>query len=111
MNTVSHLSYSKRLSSSYAGGREGVAFVVCLLLCFYLCFHLFAGERSYLRFLSLNATIQSQEVVLKNEVNERYTLENKIKMMRPDSIDRDFVEERVRSVLGYAYPSEAVILK
>jgi cell division protein FtsB len=86
-------------------------FIVCLFLCFYLGFHLLAGERGYLRLLSLNATIQTQGDVLGMRQSERYALENKVKMMRPDTLDRDFVEERVRAVLGYTFPSESVILK
>lgn len=64
-----------------------------------------------MRLMSLNATIESQEVKLSRSVHEKEALETKVKMMRPDSLDRDFVEERVRHVLGYTYPSEAVVLE
>ena len=103
--------HSKSFSSSYTDKRESVAFIVGILLCLYLGFHLLAGDRSYLRLLSLNATIDQKESVLSEKRSQFQDIELKVKMMRPDSLNRDFVEERVRAVLGYTYPSEAVVLE
>ena len=42
---------------------------------------------------------------------ERQKLETKVVMMRPGSINKDLLEERIRSVLGYRYEDEIILLQ
>jgi cell division protein FtsB len=42
---------------------------------------------------------------------ERLLLENNVKMLRPGTINADFLEERARMVLGYKSPNELIILE
>ena len=44
-------------------------------------------------------------------LGEREKLENKVVMMRPGSINKDLLEERIRSVLGYSYENEIILLQ
>jgi len=67
------------------------------------------GERSYMRHLSLKSTIEKEELVLSKVQSNRYLVEKKVKMMRPGSVNMDFLTERVRSVLGYKFVDEIVI--
>lgn len=82
---------------------------VCLSL--YFCYHLIAGERSYLRLISLNHQISTTEKLEKEEAAKRAALEQKVVMMRPGSVNRDLLEEQARSTLGFHYPDEKVIIK
>ena len=40
---------------------------------------------------------------------ERATLERRVALLRPESLDRDMLEERARAVLNLAHPDERVI--
>lgn len=42
---------------------------------------------------------------------QRQTLENKVAMLRPGSIDPDLLEERARIMLGYQHPDELVVMR
>jgi len=81
---------------------------VCL--CLYFSFHAFQGDRGALALVSTNSqieTLSSQSDKLKAE---RQALEQKVSMMRPGSVDRDLLEERVRATLGYKYDDEYAVL-
>lgn len=91
--------------------RKNMMAVIGLCLSFYFCYHLVAGQRGYLRLMSLErsvAEITAEYDVLKSQ---RGMVEKKVVMMRPGSIDRDLLEERVRYVLGYRYADELVLLQ
>jgi len=64
-----------------------------------------------MRQMSLKETIGQQEQVLAGLQNSRQSIETKVKMMRPGSIDPDLLVERVRHVLGYKFDDEAVIVR
>ncbi len=90
--------------------RENFAVLIGLCLCFYFSYHAFQGNRSFVRLMSLEramtiATIEHDEVTA-----ERAALEKKVQAMRPGSISRDLLEERVRDVLGYRHPDELEII-
>lgn len=91
--------------------RQNLIAVIGGCLSVYFCYHLLAGERSYLRLLSQERQIE--QAMEKNSalLAEREQLEHKVVMMRPGSIDRDLLEERVGAVLGYRGRGDAVILE
>ena len=85
--------------------------VLGISLSFYFCFHLLAGQRGYFRLMSLES--QMTQVSAEYDVvnTEKDALERKVVMMRPGSINKDLLEERIRSVLGYRYENEIVLLQ
>lgn len=99
----------KRLiEQRYIVRRNFIAIIgVCLSV--YFCYHLIAGERGYLRYLSLENRIVEAEMSLDNLSAQRADKEEKVVMMRPGSINRDLLEERARIVLGYRYADEKII--
>lgn len=50
----------------------------------------------------------SQE--MDREVIAYKALERKVLKLRPESLDPDLLEERVRLVLGYTYPDEITVV-
>lgn len=91
--------------------RQNLIAVIGICLSFYFCYHLVAGERSYLRLLSLNHQISATESDYEEKRVEREALEHKVVMMRPGSVNRDLLEEQARSVLGFRYDGEKVLIK
>ncbi len=90
--------------------RRNLIAVVGLFLCVYFAYHVLAGERSYLRLSSLEQQISSVEQEYNTFSSDRVNLERKVVMMRPGSVDRDLLEERVRAVLGYRSHDERVLV-
>ncbi|MFP4313497.1 MAG: FtsB family cell division protein [Alphaproteobacteria bacterium] len=77
----------------------------------YFLYHAFQGHRSYPKLMSLQASIEQKSDEYASLKIERDMLERRVKMLRPGSIQPDFLEERVRLVLGYKAPEEIVILE
>ena len=101
----------KRLIEQKYLFRQNLIVFIGVCLSLYFCYHLIAGERSYLRLISLNHQISTTEKKHKEEFAQREALEQKVVMMRPGTVNRDLLEEQARSVLGFHYKDEKVIIK
>lgn len=101
----------KRLIEQKYLFRQNLIVFIGVCLSLYFCYHLIAGERSYLRLISLNHQISVTEKQEKEEATRRAALEQKVVMMRPGSVNRDLLEEQARSTLGFHYKDEKVIIK
>jgi len=91
--------------------RRNILTVLGLCLTFYFCFHLLAGHRGYFKLMSLENEMTSLSQEYESVKTEREALENRVIMMRPGTIDKDLLEERIRSVLGYRYENEITLLQ
>ena len=91
--------------------RQNIVAVIGVCLSVYFGYHLIAGERSYLRLLSLNSQQSQTEIQLAQATTERAALEQKVVMMRPGHVDADLLEEQARKVLGFSYEDEKVVIK
>jgi cell division protein FtsB len=100
-----------RFFQNYNIFRRNILAVIGLCLSFYFCYHLIAGQRGYIRMLSLNNQIERAEDSYAKLIDEREAIEKHVVMMRPGSIDRDLLEERARHVLGFRHKDELVILQ
>ena len=89
--------------------RRNLLAVIGVCLSFYFCYHLVAGQRGYLSLISLENRIASVSSEYTSHKAERSTLERRVVMMRPGSVDRDLLEERARHVLGYRYADELIL--
>ncbi len=101
----------KRLIEQRYVFRQNLIAVIGVCLSFYFCYHLIAGERSYLRLVSLDRQIVTTEQQHDQTKAEREALEQKVVMMRPGSVNRDLLEEQSRKVLGFHYKDEKVLIK
>lgn len=93
----------------YLLGRN-LIMMVGVFLCIYFSYHAVQGQRSFSRLMSVETTtwhLQNEHALL---VKEREALEQKVVMLRPGSINRDLLEERVRYVLGYRHPDEVAVV-
>lgn len=101
----------KRLIDRKYVVRQNLIAVIGVCLSFYFCYHLVAGERSYLRLVSLDRQIEATQEEYHVASAERETLEQKVVMMRPGNVNRDLLEEQARKVLGFHYKDEKVLIK
>jgi cell division protein FtsB len=75
----------------------------------YFAYHAVEGDRGLRSWMKLRqeiATARESEAAL---AAERATLEHRVALLRPESLDRDMLEERARAVLNLAHPDERVI--
>ena len=92
--------------------RQNWVFILGLSLCLYFSYHLIQGERSYIRLIGLRQAIAREEANYQKLTADEAKLTQKVEMLRPGSINRDYLEERVRTMLGYRSDAEMdVILK
>ena len=69
------------------------------------------GSRSFMSLMNLNGAIAVKSQQYSEIKSKREALEAKVIAMRPGSISRDLLEERVRAVLGYRSPEEIILFK
>ena len=80
--------------------------IFCMLA--YFIFHSIYGSRGILAYFKLQSELDRSRNNLAVLRQERLEVENRTKLLRPGSLDRDMLDEKVRSVLGVAKPSENV---
>ena len=80
-----------------------------LFLIFYFVFHALTGERGLLSTSQRTADLTAKTKELKKIRAERMDLEARARLLRNGSLSADLLEERARSLLGYADPEDYVI--
>jgi cell division protein FtsB len=76
----------------------------------YLGYHLFAGERGLNAFWSVEERLVTAEAERRTLATRRQNLEDRVRMLREDSLDRDLLEERLRQMLNLGDPHDIIIL-
>ena len=82
---------------------------VFLCLIAYFGYHAVQGDLGLLSYLKLNRQIETLEVEAASVAQERATLEHRVRLMSPEGIDPDLLDERARNDLGFAHPEDVVI--
>ncbi len=88
-------------------------FVVLVLVlgCIYFAYHLIQGNRGLLSWMNLSDEITRTQKLLDEAEQEKSTLEKNVKLLSPNTLDLDLLEEQNRKVLGLTYPGEMIFLK
>jgi cell division protein FtsB len=76
----------------------------------YFAYHLVHGDRGYFAWKGLQEKLAFNETKYDHKLEERMGLENRVKRLRPDSLDLDVLDERARIVLGFVRPDERVVI-
>ncbi|MFT6559628.1 MULTISPECIES: FtsB family cell division protein [Sneathiella] len=100
------------MSISYEIGKRlkaGAGPILGLLTICYFSYHLIEGDRGLFSYLKLQMEIQKAEAEFQITELEKEKLENRVKLLDPENLDLDMLEERAREVLGLAHPDELVI--
>jgi cell division protein FtsB len=88
-----------------------VAPILGMALTGYFAYHLVEGDRGLVAWLRLTEEIHAERVNLAKVQAERDALDLKVSNLRPDHLDPDLLDERVRTVLNLASPDEIVIMR
>jgi cell division protein FtsB len=78
-------------------------------LIFYFGFHAFTGDRGILTSNQRDETLTAKTRELAQVRAERQDLETRARLLRDTSLSADLLEERARSLLGFADPRDYVI--
>jgi cell division protein FtsB len=77
----------------------------------YFAFHLVEGDRGLNAWLRLNREIRAANADLDAVRAQRAALDLKVSELRPDHVDPDLLDERVRATLNLVSPDDIVIMR
>jgi cell division protein FtsB len=76
----------------------------------YFAYHSVQGDRGIIAWLQLEQQVEIAQATLEKVSRDRSALEHRARLLRPDNLDPDMLDERTRQVLSVARPDEIVIL-
>ena len=91
--------------------QKAIAPFLALSIIGYFIYHSIQGDRGILAWVQLQERLTQALYQLNNTAQERKALEEFVQDLRPESINRDLLDQQVRLQLGYAHPHEIVILQ
>lgn len=81
-------------------------FIMIMLI--YFIFHSIYGNRGIIAYFKLQSELKNSHIKLESLRSERLEIENRVKLLRPESLDRDMLDEKARNILGLSAPGEQV---
>lgn len=91
--------------------QKAIAPFLALSIIGYFIYHSIQGDRGILAWVQLQERLGQAIYQLNKTVKERRALEEIVQDLRPESINRDLLDQQVRLQLGYTHPDEVVILR
>ena len=85
--------------------------VLGIALTAYFAYHLVEGDRGLIAWLQLTREIRAENAKLEAVRAQRQALDLKISNLKPDHLDPDLLDERVRATLNFVAPGETVIMQ
>ena len=76
----------------------------------YFAFHIFQGERGLLAWWKLQKQVSKARTTAEVTSFQKTYLEKRVRLLAPDNLDPDMLEERARLMLNYGHADEIVIL-
>ena len=81
----------------------------CLLILGYFAYHAVEGDYGLFALGKLQDRVKALEAELDAVRAERTHMEKRVALMRPESLDKDMIDERAREALNMADPKDIVI--
>jgi len=85
--------------------------VLGITLTGYFAYHLVEGDRGLKAWLRLNRDIGTATANLDAVRAQRAALDLKVSELRPDHVDPDLLDERIRATLNLVLPDDIVIMR
>jgi cell division protein FtsB len=85
--------------------------VIGIVLTAYFAYHLIEGDHGLIRWLSLTREIRAEKANLEMVRAQRKALDLRVSDLKPDHLDPDLLDERVRATLNLVGPDEIVIMR
>ena len=76
----------------------------------YFAYHAVNGDRGLMAWLELQDRVTAAEAAAETIGLQRQKIEGGVRLLHPESLDPDLLEERARIMLNYAYEGDIVIL-
>jgi cell division protein FtsB len=87
-----------------------VAPVIGFCVVGYFAYHSIHGDRGLVAWMRLKEQTETARSELSGLQAERKALERRVSLLRPESLDRDLLDEQARVVLNFARAGEIVIV-
>ncbi|NRB10764.1 MAG: septum formation initiator family protein [Rickettsiaceae bacterium] len=84
--------------------------ILLFVILLYFLFHSIYGSRGIISYFKLQAELERSHKTLEMLRAERLEIENRTRLLRPNSLDKDLLDEKARNVLGLAKPNEQVFM-
>ena len=75
----------------------------------YFAYHAVNGDRGLMAWLELKDRVAAAEAAAETIGLQRQRIETWVRLLHPESLDPDLLEERARIMLNYAYVGDIVI--
>jgi cell division protein FtsB len=85
--------------------------IVGIALTGYFAHHLVEGDRGFKAWLRLNHEIRTATANLEAVRAQRAALELRVSNLRPEHVDPDLLDERIRATLNLVSPDDIVIMQ
>ena len=99
------LFYELRLRARYIVGPIIGVFAVG-----YFAFHAFRGERGIIALRQLTHQVDAAQHIYYKIKTQRKKLEHRVRLLHPDSLDPDMLDERSRIMLNYGFKDDIIII-
>lgn len=80
------------------------------ILFIYFFYHLLSGDHGWFSWRSLETELEESRKILFVLEEEEQKLQNKVKLMRSENLDRDLLDEKAREMLNVAEDQDTVII-
>ena len=91
-------------------GRQIVASIFGVAVIGYFAFHAVEGDRGLRAYFALSLQTELARAERETLREERETIEQRVNLMKSESLDLDMLEERARTVLNKVHEDDYVIL-
>lgn len=85
----------------------GIAFGLLI----YIIYHILSGDHGWFAWRQLRGELAAAQTSLTALEKEKSALEHRVQLLRPESLDLDMLDERVRAVLNNSDPNDVVAIK
>jgi cell division protein FtsB len=75
----------------------------------YFGYHAVQGDRGLIAWWNLRYEIEKTNYDLAEVTADKQTLEHRVSLLRPASLDRDMLEERARLMVGSVSPDDTIV--
>lgn len=75
----------------------------------YFGYHAVQGDRGLLAWWNLRYEIEKADYELSVVTEQKRVLEHRVSLLRPESLDRDMLEERSRAMLGVVHKDDLIV--
>jgi cell division protein FtsB len=83
---------------------------ICVGIVAYFIGHGILGESGFISLSKVEYQISGAKAELQKTQEDRQKLEARTKLLRPDGLDLDMLDERARATLGYTKPNDYVVI-